>query len=299
MTFEKIHVIINPASGQPEPVLHTINKVFCEHHAQWTASVTTPHLGGADLARRAVAAGADLIVVYGGDGTVKAVINGVIDSDVPLALLHGGTGNALAHELRIPVKLTDAVALIWGEHTFRTFDLGQVVSDARPDQPGYFALRASVGLQTEVLELATPELKERFGNFAYLMASLQSLSASETKTYHLTIDGEAITGQGITCIVSNSAFIGGRASFSFAPAVDPSDGLLDVFIVDASIDAFVSGLADALALDLAQFAQHYTGREIAIRIDPAQMITLDGEPFEHTPAAITVVPQAARIIVPA
>jgi diacylglycerol kinase family enzyme len=101
MAFKKIHLIVNPASGQPKPILHIVNNVLHKHAIDWNVSVTHTDGSGAQLAQEAVQAGADLVTVCGGDGTVKDVINGLMAGEVPLAILPGGTGNALAHELNI------------------------------------------------------------------------------------------------------------------------------------------------------------------------------------------------------
>ena len=105
MEFKKIHLIVNPTSGQPKPILHIVNDVLHKHDLDWNVSVTHKDGHGARLAQEAVQAGADLVAAYGGDGTVKDVINGLMAGDVPLAILPGGTGNALAHELNIPRDL--------------------------------------------------------------------------------------------------------------------------------------------------------------------------------------------------
>ncbi len=299
MAYDNIHMIINPAAGQAHPILHTVNKVFHAHKIAWDVSITQHDRPGAQLARRAVEAGADLVVVYGGDGTVQDVVNGLVGHDVPLAILHGGTGNAMAHELGIPRDLAQAAELIAGEHALRGVDVGEVTPLDDPDNGRYFMLRASIGLQTEILESATREFKDRFGNLAYVMASLHSLADSEPRTYHLTIDGEDVSGAGLTCMITNSASVGGRNSFLFASDVDPCDGLLDVFVLDTSFEALISALSSALDTEAAPYNQHWTGRDISVQAETQQVVTLDGEPFTETPVRVTVLPQALRVVVPA
>lgn len=299
MPFEHIHMIINPASGQARPVLHTVNSVFYRHEVDWDVSITRPKFTGAQLAQRAVEAGADLIVVYGGDGTVQDVVNGMVDQDVPLAILHGGTGNAMAHELGIPTDLTQATELIVGDHDLRSVDVGTVIQGEAPDQQHHFILRASIGLQTEILDSATREAKDQFGNLAYVVASLRSLAESKLRSYQLTIDGEDVSGEGLTCMITNSASVGGRGNFLFAPDVDPCDGLLDVFILDTSFESLVSAVSSALDAEPVPYKQHWTGREISVQTTDPQAVTLDGEPFGKTPVRASVLPEAVRVVVPA
>ncbi len=295
MAFKNIHFVINPAAGQPQPILHTLNNVLHPHEVHWSVSLTRGDGSGQVQAQEAVEAGADLIVAYGGDGTVKDVVNGLIGGDVPLAILHGGTGNALAYELNIPADLAQATALIVDEHNMRGIDVGKVAREDQAQEPGYFVLRTGVGLQTDIAASATREFKDRFGNLAYVMASLRSLSDSEPVEYHLTIDGESVAVEGLMCMITNSASIGGPQSFHFASDVDPCDGMLDVLVLDASFEAMLNSILEA---DRALFVQRWKGRIITVETASPLPLTLDGEDFGQTPVTVQVVPQAVQVVVP-
>jgi len=215
-----------------------------------------------------------------------------------LAILPGGTGNALAHELNIPMDLGKAVSLIVEGHKLRGIDVGRTVTETQPEQPGYFTLRASVGLQTSIAQSATREEKDRFGYLAYTIAGLKSLADSNSKleSYQITVDGEEIEGQGLTCMVVNSASVGGRGSFRFASDVDPWDGILDVFVLDPSFGSVIAAVRSAVNSEHPSFPQHWKGREITVR--GRRAVVLDGEDFGYAPISVRVVPQAIRILVP-
>lgn len=296
--FQNIHFVINPAAGQPEPILHIINKVLYTHDLKWGLSITQADGDGQRLSRQAVENGADLVVSYGGDGTAKDVANGLLDSDVPMALLHGGTGNAMAYELGIPAPLEEAVELIVGDHELCGVDVGQVICHDNHDQKGFFMLRMSMGLQTKILETASRELKTRFGNLAYVMASLQELRESKATTYQFTIDGKKISGDGLTALVANSAFVGGQVNFSFAPSVDPADGLLDILVMSDNFFDTLNMIGSALKIEGVKFEGHWRGKEITIHAPEGQLITLDGEIFGHTPADINIIANAVQVVVP-
>ncbi len=289
-----IHIVINPAAGSNTPILNTINDVFRSHDIHWTVSITHGPGDGARQARQAVEAGAELVAAYGGDGTVMDVANGLAAHDTPMAILPGGTGNAMAAELGIPLALRQAAELICAqEYRLRAVDMGQTGERL-------FMLRASIGLQATLTERATREMKDRFGNLAYLISAIQVLDEQQRAAYRLTIDGEEVESEGISCLVNNSGSIGGLNA-RLAADVDPSDGLLDVFIIQDNFDSAISMAASVLELEgwLTEALQRWQGREITVRANPPQPIRIDGEMHdETTPIAIQVVPEAVRVVVP-
>ena len=124
--FQKIQVIINPAAGQDEPILNTLNQVFQEYGVEWQVAITR-HSGDARrLAKAAATDGFDLVAGYGGDGTLMEIANGLQDSGIPLGVLPGGTGNSLARELNIPLDLAQAAELLCQAPNVRQIDLGRI-----------------------------------------------------------------------------------------------------------------------------------------------------------------------------
>jgi YegS/Rv2252/BmrU family lipid kinase len=297
MTFQNIRIIINPAAGRDEPILNTINRVFHPHDLNWQVAVTLRDGDGQRFAQEAVAADADVVVVYGGDGTVKDVANGMIGSDVPLAILPGGTGNALAHKLLIPIQLEPAAQLIVEGHQLQALDLGEVV--CADQQRGYFLLRSSIGLQNKLLENSTRELKQQFGFMAYFIAAAQTMIDSKDITYHLSVDGESVTATGVNCLICNVSTIGGGASFDFAPQVEPGDGLLNVFIFDRTYTNVLAAIKSNVEMDLSQYPSHWSGREISVETSTPEAVSIDGEPIGDTPIQVRVLPQVVKVLVPA
>src|SRR5215207_3942558 len=102
---QTLRIIINPASGQDAPVLSVINRAFLTADVDWDVAITRKDGDGTRLAQQAVAEGVDMVGVYGGDGTVMDVGCGLVGSDVPLAILPGGTANVLSVEMGIPTDL--------------------------------------------------------------------------------------------------------------------------------------------------------------------------------------------------
>jgi len=144
--FKRIHIIVNPVSGQEKPILGTLNKALHPAGIDWEIKVTKQAGDARRYAEQAAAEGADVVGVYGGDGTVMEAASGLLGKDLPLAIFPGGTANVMSVELGIPGDLAQASALICGdERDYRKIDVGQV-----NDQ--YFLLRVGTGFEADLVK---------------------------------------------------------------------------------------------------------------------------------------------------
>ena len=302
---EKVQVIVNPAPSRRIPLLAILNQAFRDAGIYWDISITHGTGDGSDLARKAVESGAEVVAVYGGDGTVMEVASGLIGTDIPMLILGGGTGNLVASELRLPTQLERACDLICGEeYTTRHIDAGMM-----GDHP--FLLRIGCGIEVGVVQEATRELKNQFGKWAYVFAGIKMLQETPEADYRLTIDGEeSINVSGVACVVANAGTVGvGR--LTLAPSVDVNDGRLDLFILKkANIEGIVQlaskmmgldhirrGDTEQAALDASQLVNHWSVDSVKIETDPAVDIQVDGDVVASTPQLVRVVPEALRVVV--
>lgn len=294
MKFRKVLVVINPASGNDEPILNTLNDVFSAHEIEWDARITKTLGDGEAYARQAVAEGYDLVMAYGGDGTQLDVANGLLGSTVPLAVLHGGTANALATELKIPRNLEKAVNLPFQNNIqIAKVDLAEI--DGR-----HFLLRIGTGMLATLQEAVTRELKDQYGIGAYFLGGVQSLNNPQQVTYHLTIDGQEIESTGIACLVTNMNELG-VLGLKLSPHIVIDDGLLDVFVLKNDLQSVLSMLSSVAQWDVAGMKiDHWQAKEIHIHTEPSQGIYADGETqaFAHTPCTVRIVEQSLAVIVP-
>ena len=124
---KKIHIIINPASGQPQPILNQINDVLYPAAVAWNVSITNQSGDAVRFTRQALEDGAEVVGAYGGDGTVMEVAQAVQGGEIPMAILPGGTANLMSVELGIPKDLAKAAQImIDPESQIRCIDMGQV-----------------------------------------------------------------------------------------------------------------------------------------------------------------------------
>ena len=288
---KRIQVIINPASGQPDTILNKLNVVFREVGVKWDVSITQKSGDATRLTREAVADGVDVVAAYGGDGTVMEVAHGVMGGNVPMAILPGGTANLMSVELGIPKDLSGAAQIACdNDSIIRKVDMGQVGER-------YFMLRVGMGIAGEKVKLADRELKDRYGIMAYTIAGLKALKTTQKANYQLTIDGEQIETEGLSCLIDNAGNIG-IAGMAPAKKISVSDGLLDVILIrDAGFSSFVATAASMTDRkpDPSHF-QYWQGREISIVTDPPLDIQGDGEMWGKTPILAKVIPGILPIL---
>lgn len=301
----RVFIIANPAAGQDSFDVKGLNSLFGETGVDWDVKFTKQWGDGLQLAKQALDAGVDVVAAYGGDGTVAEVASGLVGSDVPLAILPGGTANVMSVELGIPGRFVDACALMAGEHVAtRAVDVG-VVDDR------YFILRVSVGLEAKMVEGADRTLKDRLGNLAYALSALRALRTQEVVRYEFDLDGKTVVEEGIACIIANSGNLG-LPGLRMASDIDVSDGLLDVIVVNNANLATVRGLVasifgqegiavppeEEVPADGMRSFVHWQAREIGLRSTPVEAVQCDGEMIGDTPKQIRVIPGAVKIVVP-
>ena len=290
---KRIHVVINPASGQPDNILNTINRVFHPAGIDWDISITKSSGDAVRFAQEAVAAGADVVAAYGGDGTVMEVAQGVMGSQVPLAILPGGTANLMSVELGIPKKLVDAAQIASSDtSTIRQVDMGQVGERT-------FILRVEIGFGAEEIIQADRELKDKYGRLAYVIAKVRASKTTQVAHYQITVDRRQYEVDGFACFVDNSGTVG-VPGVSMAPGTNASDGYFDVLVVRdkglKSLYSMAASMADKPTFREAY--QHWQARSISIKADPPQPVQADGELLGETPISIGVLPGAMRVLVP-
>jgi diacylglycerol kinase (ATP) len=292
LPFKRIMVIVNPAAGHDEPILNVLNDVFYPANVDWDVRVTHKSGDATRLAKEAVEQGYELVAGYGGDGTQMEVANGLLGTGVPQAILPGGTGNAMAHDLKIPINLRQAAELVTTSHKRQAVDL------ARAGDRVYM-LRAYAGVSQE--QAASRQSKDKLGQLAYIQAGVKMMTHISETPYRATIDGEPIEGQAVICYILNAGTIGGVMGIDLPKVGDVSisDGYLDLFVVS-------KGIRPLRAVSHHMFhwgewqggVYHFRGREITLETEPSQDVWIDGEIDGKTPFTTSSMPEALEIVVP-
>ena len=123
-------------------------------------------------ARFAVAGGSDTVFACGGDGTIHDVIQGLAGTQVALAILPFGTANALAHDLGIPIRPSEAAKVaVSGKSKVRRIPLGRIEYHDFEDKPAqhYFTVAAGIGVDAHLFYKLNRDLKKHAGMAAYYL----------------------------------------------------------------------------------------------------------------------------------
>ncbi|MCP4358166.1 MAG: DUF1269 domain-containing protein [Chloroflexi bacterium] len=285
--YPKIHIIINPVSGKDQPILNVLNDTFYHHGVEWDISITKKFGDATEFARQAAAAGYDLVVGYGGDGTQHEIANGVMGTGVPMGVLPGGTGNGFGNELGLPTELRPAVELLCTSYNQRKIDIVKM-------EEGYFVQRLFTGIEPE--EQTSREDKNKYGTLAYLMRDIKRMSEIQDIQYYLKVDGEKIDIMGYKCYVVNSAKAGTGLSISQKFEVD--DGYIDVFMLSRNRQSSSAALERFFNLDTEKAGMYYwRGQEIEIAAATDQPVWTDGEYTGRTPVSMKVIPGGLMVAV--
>jgi len=243
--------------------------------------------GDAETLAAELAPEVDVLLVFGGDGTVHEVANGLpLGGDGPLvALLPAGTGNDLARALGLPPDPVAAATELAGARP-RTLDL----LDCGPRRA---ANGVNAGFAAAATDTLSRPVKKALGPAAYVVGGIKAGVNPPTWPARVEVGGRVVEGEALAVVVGNGGSFGGGRWL--LPDADLGDGLLDVLVVPAS--ASKARLARHLARD-----RRLPGDLPRLRGPSATVATempcrLDGEPYP-TPGSVAVIPAAWNVLVP-
>src|SRR5260221_3125073 len=163
-----------------------------------------------DHARCAVAAGSDTVFACGGDGTIHDVIQGLAGTSVALAILPFGTANALAHDLKVPLRPSHAAqAAIKG--IVRRIPLGRIEYRDFHDKPAqrYFTVAAGIGVDAHLFYKLNRDLKKRAGMAAYYLKAWNLWATHRMRRFEV----EYVNGSGLKRQASLTELLAVRIRF--------------------------------------------------------------------------------------
>jgi diacylglycerol kinase (ATP) len=270
-------------------------KVLAHAGHQVTVKPTPGPSAAAGLARESIAAGADLIAVLGGDGTINEVAEGMIGSRVPLGILPGGTANVLACELRLAGK-PDRVAGRLADLQPRRIAVGRV--HCAGVSPRHFLAMAGVGLDAHIVYGLSPGAKKRWGKLAYWAGGFSQIGRT-LEEFDVEIDGR--TYRSSFALLTKVRNYGG--DLEIARHVNILDHQFEVVLFAGSSPSrylkYLTGVA-INRLDGMSGVTILQARQACLRgqADERVHVQIDGEYAGQLPAQVEMVPDALTLLMP-
>ena len=287
---KRLAVVLNPIKVEDVEVFKTTVTAMARE-AGWrdpTWHLTTPEDSGTGQAEEASVAGADLVIVCGGDGTVREVCAELAGTGIPVGIIPAGTGNLLARNLDIPLYIRAAIDIaLTGQD--RAIDMVAVRGDRAAADPhgepdgddhfeSHFMVMAGMGFDAAIMEGVNEDFKAKVGWLAYVVSALKSLMFPVTRV-EISIDGAEWTKhRARTIVVGNVGYL--QAGMPLLPDATIDDGEIDVVILHPR--RFLSWIPLAVRI-MAKRSRtddtinRMTGRTVSIRAAAETPRQLDGD----------------------
>ena len=223
----RLAIIINPISGaggradRARPRAEMAAALIERRRLDGEVLVTDRAGHARELTRAAVARGAEMVVAWGGDGTMNEVASVLAFTSTPLAIIPSGSGNGLARELGIPSEPEGALAVAIDGRS-RSIDAGEM------DGHLFFNI-AGIGLDARVAHRFAAGGGGRRGLARYVDMTLRELLTYEPDEHTVTTESGVIRQRALLIAIANGRQYGNGAVI--APDARLDDGYLDVVVV--------------------------------------------------------------------
>lgn len=232
----------------------------------------------------------EILFVFGGDGTLRAVAGALAGSQTALAALAGGTTNVWVRETNIPFDGHKAIEKHLDGQQVK-IDLGRVNGEP-------FILMVGIGWDAEIASHVSAGLKRRLGVAAYVLYGIPLVPSLRTFQIEWSTAEEKFSDQTAILVVSNTRSYGGVVSFT--PKANAVDGLLDICALNPR------GLKDVASLSVALLRGKLPKDERVVRGNASRIqihsaghwVQVDGDVIGRTPVTIEIEKSALLVSVP-
>lgn len=252
-------------------------------------AVTDPSLLDT-VVRQAVADGAPMVVVGGGDGSMSGTVDDLVGTGCVFAVLPLGTANSFARTLGIPLDLDGAIDVI-ANGQCRRIDLGMIDDD-------YFVNGASLGLSPLIGDTVPHKLKRYLGRLGYLIWALRC--AINFQPFRLIIDDGANEHRmwSTEVRILNGPFHGG-VELSQNAGVDSGDIVIQAVVGRSLVRLALDWYSKFFKLrDRNAHTQEFRGKAFSLDTKPRLRISIDGEVLARTPVQVSIARKAVSVAVP-
>jgi len=315
----KAALVYNPIKVDAAALRASVERLAVE--AGWAEPLfyeTTVDDFGDDVTRQALEAGADAVLVAGGDGTVRAVSEAMSGSGKPLTIVPSGTGNLLARNLRLPLDNAETMILATFHGDRLAMDVGFAAltrADGTTDERA-FVVMGGMGLDAAMIANTNPQLKKTVGWVAYVDGAARSLPNAKPFRVMYEISGRRLHSARVHSVLfANCGSL--PAGLELIPEASIVDGAMDIVIFqpkgplgwilvwrrvawdNSFLRKFRAGRR-MLALRTKDNAVRYArGAQLDVGTHEAQPVQLDGDEFgEAVRVLARVAPGALQLAVP-
>ncbi|MGB8170217.1 MAG: diacylglycerol kinase family protein [Chthoniobacteraceae bacterium] len=306
-------LIINPVSGDDEPnskKVATIQTWLTSAPFEAEVCYTSQERGAGVIAREAVAAGVEVVLVGGGDGTVSEVARELVNQPTTLGILPIGTFNNIARSIGVLTELPVATMIIAAGHV-RKIDVG-LANDTH-----YFFEAAGAGLDATLFPVGE-EIKS--GRWTRLLQAGRLAFRYEPQSFSLTFDrplrevlsppsqtrmsaralsGYTVRRNALLVVIANGPYYGG--GFTVAADARLRDGRLTVSVYRRFSKWELFRHFQSIARGRRRYSpkiETFTAKEIELASPNAVAVHIDGQPFGTTPVKLRALPGALRVFAP-
>jgi diacylglycerol kinase (ATP) len=291
-------LIANPGAGKPEESakqLELATRYLQGHGMEVNVALAKPKEEATPLAKQAAKDGYDIVIAMGGDGTLEAVLRGMVGRKARLGIIPTGSKNNMAKSLGIPESLEEACNLIASKNT-RKLDVGQV--KVKNGKKLYFFELTAVGLVAALYPKANKLVDGKLSNLKDVALTL--INHQPDPKVYLTLDDESkIEVKTMLVVVSNAPMFGDN--FLAAPDASLTDGLLDISVYPnfskAELLSYYAKIRGK-GYSTNEKVQRYRARKLEIKASPKMDVMADGVMLGSGKVEIKSKPGAVWMITP-
>ena len=289
-----VQYIINPKSGASSSKMLVWR--FKEYLKQKGVSLRTSLTGSmTDACEFAQKAAADvdckLVIVAGGDGTVREVAHGMQGSDKPMMVVPGGTENLLANELGFDTNAKTLIEAFEGD-CIKSLDMGK--ANGR-----FFTCVTGFGFDAEVIKMVSDNRKGHISHRDYFWPIWRTFWSHKFPKMKVVVDGEEVfNGRGLVFVGNVSRYAIGLQLLKHA---DYGDGLLDVCVYKCGSHLHLvkhSVMTLFKSHSQSRDVVYKQGKTVGISAEETIRSHIDGDPGLDLPVDISIEPQAVKVLVP-
>jgi YegS/Rv2252/BmrU family lipid kinase len=292
---ERLLCIINPASGKRRWLRLTVLRLeaYAKANDIHLSTFYTHYKGHGTVLTREHAHNKEGVVVLGGDGTLREVVEGMLENPLPLLVIPRGTANVLSKELSLPQDPVKALSL-WRTGRIQKIDVGLI--NKKP-----FLLMVSAGIDALTVHNVYKAEKRLLGKFAYVLAAMRTITRRKPPRTVLEISDSTkrtLSISGYQIVVSNGKYYAGRMTLN--PKASLTSGHLHVMVYKKPGIVAALGMVFNVLSGQTQHLrdlQHYHAQRVIIKTKHRTYLQFDGDRLDQNGGTLEILPRYLPIVV--